>query len=334
MKLWKLLRLNHHRDQISPWWGIALALAGSIAILFGLFWEGTWEDVSIEVGAAALVGGIVLYFKPRLMRQVDERAEKAGAAIAEAIASSAKEEWEERLVRLESIKDIQANVQEGLQAEVEQALADVADNLCYSSIDSLLMVAHEHGLFYETVLFKTSEALKDPLIEVVSGSIPDEEKYSISLRIWTLQQFDGGTTEYYPADYSEIEWEEGEDVRVIVRRTILTFKQLGIASDDPQLSVFFDHLTDSCSLMSDARQEPQGSSNRIESKLIFLINEEWAITDRGMEGTRSPHTFLWNRDWGPDVRITFGGDESCPEGCSEHLWEEARHYAHHFTDLV
>ena len=88
MGLWKRLRLSRQPDGTSPWWGIAILLVGVVLALLGYLWEGTWEDVFIEVGAAAGVGGIVLLFKPRLMRQVKEQAAEAGAAVAEDIAST------------------------------------------------------------------------------------------------------------------------------------------------------------------------------------------------------------------------------------------------------
>ena len=106
MGLWKRLRLSRQPDGTSPWWGIGILLAGIVLALLGYLWEGTWEDVFIEVGAAAGVGGIVLLFKPRLMRQVDERAAEAGATAAEDIASTRTEAIEKRLVKLESIRDI------------------------------------------------------------------------------------------------------------------------------------------------------------------------------------------------------------------------------------
>ena len=108
MRLWKRLRLSRQPDGTSPWWGIAVLLGGVALVLLGWLWEGTWEDVFIEVGAAAGVGGIVLLFKPRLMRQVDQVATEAAATTAETITASATDDIEERLVRLESVSDIQA----------------------------------------------------------------------------------------------------------------------------------------------------------------------------------------------------------------------------------
>ena len=106
MGFWKRPRLSRQPGGTSLCVGIAILVVGVVLVLLGWLWEGTWEDVFIEVGAAAGVGGIVLLFKPRLMRQVDERATdvatKAAATTAEEIATSRTEGFERRLVKLES----------------------------------------------------------------------------------------------------------------------------------------------------------------------------------------------------------------------------------------
>ena len=79
----------------------ALILFGAGLVLCGFLWEGTWEDVAIEVGAAAGVGGIVLLFKPQPMRQVKQVATQAAADHTEPLTR--------RVANLENINEIQAN---------------------------------------------------------------------------------------------------------------------------------------------------------------------------------------------------------------------------------
>ena len=98
MGLWKRLRLSRQPDGTSLPVGIAVLLVGTVLVLLGYLWEGTWEDVFIEVGAAAAVGGIVLLYKQRFWRQ-------AGAAAAEDITSTRTEAIEQRLVKLESMDE-------------------------------------------------------------------------------------------------------------------------------------------------------------------------------------------------------------------------------------
>ena len=134
--------------------------------LLGYLWEGTWEDVFIEVGAAAGVGGIVLLFKPRLMRQVDERATEAATTTAEAVTTSKTEALEERLVRLESISDIQADEQHRQQEDAQQVISAVHEAASFATINSLLNEAATLGLFKNGILVKTSTDPAQPLVHV------------------------------------------------------------------------------------------------------------------------------------------------------------------------
>ena len=132
MGLWKRLRWSRQPDGTSLPVGIAVLLVGIVLVLLGYLWEGTWEDVFIEVGAAAAVGGIVLLYKQRFWRQVDERATKAGAAAAEDITSTRTEAIEQRLVKLESISDIQARERDRLEQETKRIIATVGDDASFA----------------------------------------------------------------------------------------------------------------------------------------------------------------------------------------------------------
>lgn len=173
MGFWKRLRLTRQPDGTSLPVGIAVLLVGTVLVLLGYLWEGTWEDVSIEVGAAAAVGGIVLLYKQRFWRKVDERATKAGAAAAEAI--------EQRLV------------------------------------------SHR--------------------------------------------------------------------------------------------------------LMVEARQAAEGSGKRLKGRLRLLINDEWALTDAGLEGTKSDLLYPWRSIGRYGENLERAGDFQCPPNCQEGLWDEAKTYA-------
>ena len=95
MGLWTRLRLRRQPDGTSIWWGIAILLAGMALVASMWHGEGPWKDFSFEIGGAAAVGGIVLLFKPWLMRKVDERAQEAAATTAKDVATSRTEALEE-----------------------------------------------------------------------------------------------------------------------------------------------------------------------------------------------------------------------------------------------
>lgn len=327
MGLWTRLRLNRQPDGTSAWVWIVLLALGITLVLFGYFWEGTWEDVFIEVGAAAGVGGVVLFFKPRLMQQVREQAKDEAATTAAAIVTTATEELTSRVVRLENIGDVQANVEERLQREAESVIADVAAEVSQPNIESQLIIASEQGLFADRILVKTNVRPGHPLIMVERDTTFNEPGSGIYLAIWRVSLYDDGSESFGEMDDSDMEWQPNDDTSSIIQQIILKYKQLGLPKDDLSTELLFDHLQHSYRLMVAAHHEPKGSANRIDGKLIFLINDEWVLTDTGLEGTKSSRVFRWGREYGPDIHIIFDRDHSCPQGYQESLWKEAVYYA-------
>ena len=317
MGLWKRLRLTRQPDGTSPWWGIAILLVGVVLVLLGWLWEGTWEDVFIEVGAAAGVGGIVLLFKPRLMRQVKEQATEAGAAVAEDIASTKAEAIEQRLVKLESISDIQARERDRLQEETERVIAAVDADASVPNLIDLLEQASQQSLFAESFFIKTSEVLGQPLFQVSHG-IYTVDPEVIRMLSWDIlaevESYTGART-YESIEEPGVRWLDNVDFAEFVREVYSVFTRANLPSDSLSLENSILHLQESHRLMVEARQAPEGSSTRLNGKLVLLINNEWALTDAGLEGVLSNHLFPWM--WsGMGCFISFGDDSLCPSGWS------------------
>lgn len=334
MGLWTRLRLTRQPDGTSPWWGIAILLAGVLLVLFGWLWEGTWEDVFIEVGAAAGVGGIVLLFKPRLMRQVREEAKEEAVTTATAIVTTATDELTSRVVRLENIGDVQANVQERLQEEAEQAISATAAEISYDNIERQLMVASQQSLFSDRILVKTSRVRGHPLMGIQWDDTFDTPGNEIWLTIWCLYLVEDEGESFQEIDDDEIAWQPEEDVSSLIQSIVLKYRQLGLPEDDLATRLLFDHLQDSYRLMVTAQQEPPRGGRRVSGKLVFLINAEWVLTDRGLESINTDHFFRWGQKYGPNAHILLDTDRSCPEGCQESLWEEALYYTARLDKLA
>ena len=86
--------------------------------------------------------------------------------------------------------------------------------------------------------------------------------------------YDDGRESFGEMDDSDMEWQPNDDTSSIVQQIILKYKQLGLSKDDLSTELLFDHLQHSYRLMVAAHHEPKGSANRIDGKLIFLINDE------------------------------------------------------------
>ena len=76
----------------------------------------------------------------------------------------------------------------------------------------------------------------------------------------------------------------------------------------------------------EARNAASDSVQRLKGKLMFLINDEWVVTDAGLETTESDYCYRWyeNPPHGDYIDLH---NEPGPPNCQQTLWEEARYYA-------
>ena len=339
MGLWTRLRLSRQPDGTSPWWGIGILLAGIVLALLGYLWEGTWEDVFIEVGAAAGVGGIVLLFKPRLLRQVDERATdvatKAAATTAEEIATSRTEGFERRLVKLESISDIQARERDRLEQETKRIIATVGDDASFASVNDLLGRAHELRLFAKTLLIRSSDELGQPLFETSQRTYETgtETVQAISFEIVAPTLSDFLPERYSWLDH-EVHWSSDADLEEFISEVYSVLTRANVPHDRFSLQTLISNLQGSHRLMMEARKAPQGSGKRLNGKLMLLINDEWVVTDAGLEATQLDRLYRWIESPSYGNYLTDFSNESCPPNYQQTLWDEARHYAKRLRQRV
>ena len=328
MGLWKRLRWSRQPDGTSPWWGIAILLGGVALVLLGWLWEGTWEDVFIEVGAAAGVGGIVLLFKPRLMRQVGQVATDTATTTATAIASSATEALEERLVQLEGIGEIQATEMERKQAKAAHVVSTVGADASHANIQELLNDAYDRELFLHNVVLKTGEDTGQPLLRVTQEVLddPPHTESVILFDILVLTHILPTLKVYRQVNVDAVHWGSEHNTPTLIGELIDNFTRANVPYNELSIKRSFRHLQESYSLMVGARAEPKGSGRRLDGKLVFYINDEWVLTSSGLEATQFNSLFRWNRDdvFGYDLPIDKA---PCPANSSEHLWTEAKLYA-------
>ena len=330
MRLWTRLRLTRPHDEAFPWLGVFILMAGILLVGLGWRWEGTWEDVFIEVGAAAGVGGIVLLYKQRFWRQVDQRAAEAGATAGQTAAALRTEALEERLVRLEGVSDLQADALVRQRAAAERLVNAVGDSPSFPNIFELLERASAQGLFMDRFLVATSNELGRPLLEVsLVSPLPEDQPIHIEplvyFRIFELTPSTEEGERFRPARGGELIWRSEDSLSELADRIFDICVKLNLSYDSFMLDVSFASIMLNHHLMFNARQEPEDSAKRLHGKLLFGINDEWVLTDVGLEGTKSDHFYGWYDEHGQRYDYLRYPD-SCPAGCSPDLWEEARYF--------
>ena len=258
----------------SLWLGIAILLAGIVLVVSVWHGEGSWKDLSFEIGGAAVVGGIVVLFKPWLMRKVDKRAQETAADTAEAVATSRTVALEERLVRLEGVRDLQTEALARQRAAAERIVNTVEDSISFSNIFELLNRALAQGLFTDRTFLATSTELGQPLLEVSTVPFAREDQLISSEPLIFLSLFkpvmvDDEGERFFSLEGGELIWRPEDSLSVVLDRIYDTYMRLNLPHESLTLHLSFASLMINYDLMFNARQEPEGSTKRLIGKLLF-----------------------------------------------------------------
>lgn len=317
--------------RISPWWGLGLVLFGAGLVLCGYLFEGTWEDVAIQVGAAAGVGGVVLLFKPRLMRQVKQVATEAAAEHTEPL--------ERRVSNLENINKIQATEIRRQRSETERIATSIGEAITFANVEALLMHAYHQGFFDERVLVKTNTELGKPLLEISPFSVNREDQFEspvhqVFFRVFGQVSSLRNHVQLGPIEQGIAVWNDGEDLQRVIGRIIGIYKRSRLPEEELDPRLVFSHLIDSFRLMSGSLLDPRPEARRPTGKLVFYINDEWALTDIGLESTKSEITFTPKRNQYVEWVAIDLADTLCPPDCHDDQWNEARAYMDSMKTII
>ena len=312
-RLRRLFHLSEQHGKTSRLLGALLVLLGAGIIAGGIPIGGPVEAIAIEIGAAAAVGGIVLLFEPSLRRRLNR-------LIAEAVAAGTAER-ESRAVRLGGIGEVQADELKRQQSDAEAVIASLDDAVTFANVSNLLDVAYTQGLFTESVFVKTSPERGQPLLAI---AVPG--KGQIAFGIYGPVGVHRSTVQFEIMPEGTTVWHEGTEPSVIIGDIISAYKRLKLPHSDLSLEMSFAQLNESYRTLFVAHQEPTGSLGRLNGRLIFLVNKEWALTDVGLEGIVSEDIFTPGRSSAGFWSAIDIANTPCPHGCDAVLWEEAQYY--------
>ena len=305
--------MSDRHGKASRWLGISLLVLGSGVIAGGIPIGDPTTSIAIEIGAASAVGGIVILFEPPLRRRLNR-------TIAEAVAQGTAE-LEERMVRLGGIGDVQASELQRQQSDAEGVMVSLDDPVTFSNVAELLDVAYTEGLFTEEILLKTSTERGQPLLEI---EMVNSQRIGFYIHAPTDSGFQG--TQFELMGEGTTVWDEGEGPDIIIGRIVSAYKILKLPHNELSLELTFAQLKHCYKTMYAASQEPADSIKRLNGRLRFLVNDEWVLTDSGLESTISDAVFNYGKGiLGTREGIDIG-DTPCPPVCEPGLWEEAQYY--------
>jgi hypothetical protein len=214
--------------------------------------------------------------RPRSSVRIIENAETQTAALEEKIESQAR--------RIDTLADDVANGRTSRHAEEDAALAAITDEMSYDAVSSAIRDADHRGIISTVLRVPASEGLDGMHMVIQNTVLMDRvvgDSPRLSLSPWFADNRD------VPGDW----WLPGEDVTSVIGRLE---QRIESANLDPPImfdpTLMFQNLREALTLVY--RSLRGESERRLRGPLLERLNDEWALTDEGLES-------LTTEDWVP-----------------------------------
>ena len=324
-------------SRLFGFWRLKLQRIAAIIALIGIglaalsYWPaGATEAILIEVGIGMLLAGIALFFEPWLMREVERVATEAATDVVE----SARE----NLIALNQVADIQANEIRRRRDTMNRLFIEAEEDTTCDTYCNLLSIANAEGWIESNMLLKSSISDDEVLFKVsLSNPRGGEEPSSsraISFTMNQLQEFPDDGLLYSPVKNTTIYWRSDEDVATLAARLVAGYERSRMSVDRLSVGYLLRQVVDSCRLAYDAHSAMWESATGPFGRVRFLINDDWALTDVGLEGIRTRLRFRPWREYFDGMHHDGLFEASCPAGYDEVLWNEAKKYCSRLRDLT
>ena len=301
-----------------PWRLVALlAVTG---ILFGglaLAGEASLEDVGVEVGAGALIGAVIVLFKPRFMREVSET---AAVVAADVVAESSY-----RPVSVDELRDIERALVLRRRSESEELASAAEIDVSVRAFCRMIEHALRQEWFADCVFVQLGSSEGCPILEMRQPTRSSESDiYSIKFTLFMINRLGDYVGQYLPHNDVELVWKSGQGEQVMMNWVLDAIDRYDLHDDDLSVEFVFRSILNSYRTMMSAKRAQRGSNERIRGKLIYRINDEWALTSFGLEGIDSPEFFEAHRNEHGEYHGVDVLEIECPSGHDPELWDEAQ----------
>ena len=228
------------------------------------------------------------------------------------------EQIEETVVRLEELADQQEQQRSSLEGDIEAHAERISTQLSRDAVIEALETAERLNLVH-TEYFRVgaSHWIEGP--ELFLAGVDDGETTRLYLSFERIA-FTYDYSYAVPQDEAAvILWPEDTPPSEIARKLLERLMAGNSAFyQDFNLAYALDMLRRSIRVGATARQQPYGSPRRLRGKLIILINDDWVLTDHGLESISDDVVVKAGDAEGDDMMPPYGHDES--------LWGEAQTY--------
>jgi hypothetical protein len=257
-----------------------LLVAAALVLSIQYYWTGIWIEFFLGVGITILLGAVLYVIQGSFMTTVRRAADRVIETV-ETKATALDERIEAQARRINTIGEevVEARTRRhGRQAAAAAAIADLAT---YEAISSAIRDARDRAAISSGLFMVPASADITGMHVVITNQLrmnfADGRTGSpfLSLRPWFLDD----------RQVERVDWWPGEDAVVVFDRLAQNIEKANLS---PGLlldtTVFFEALSSSI-LLANASQH--GTRKRLGGPLVELLNDEWAVTQTGLESLTS-----------------------------------------------
>ena len=311
-------------------WFLSTLTVSVILLCLGLLvdsWSrSSWSNALVALGAATLLLAVGIVVEPRLLRRIGEETEETATRAAK----SATDDLRRRIIRLEDLDPQQLSRRAERAEQMEQMLSSLHDDVSIETIGGALARAHDYGLLNHGYFrVRTSSKVQAPDLFF----LPLMRQDDVAL-MW-LSFFP--MTERVPMQAGEeqlsvpaasdgtILWSPEMHADEIAEQLEIELMRINMpTASEFSLAFAIGQLVESIRVMFQARMAASDSDSALQGRLTVLINEDWAITEQGLEATNAslildiddPHAHL--------EMVTH------PPNTTQSKWDEAVQYSQRY----
>jgi len=289
-------------------------------------WSGVSEETFVAIGSAFFLAGVLFFLERRFLRDVGEVARTAAAQEVAEQTSGLRVGLDQLRARM----DDDLRRRDVSHDEAVEAMAVPS----YQTVANVLAAANRLG------------AISHGDVTVQASTDPDELGFTFS---WRFDRGDGrhgfephralvlaprvyaDIGSHEPTPYLDTEWHPDETAAEVGTRLIEMLQHRGRWRSAGTLdwAQTLQNLQRALDWAIRSRRRDEGADDLLDGALIELVNDEWAITESGVESPT--RRFLLRGDAFPEKRRSSGRirhqeDEgwqapACPEGVDAVTWD-------------
>lgn len=289
-----------------------VSLIGFGAIVVGLaiggFDRSAFSSVLINGGTAIGLLAVIVVLESRVVGRATVAARKTATETVDQATSGLKA----RIVRLENLDEVQAQQRADRREAAQSAANRLSDTeVSLATVGDLLVSAKENSLFSDHFRVRTSDSPDCHLLFFLALRDPGAVVF-----IWLdFLPFEwGNTVEADPGNFvsmplrrdTTVMWSGNQDAGEVAGELEAGLERINKPAEGFSLKYALGQLISSFQITTASRAAEAEGPLRLRGKLQLVINDDWVITDFGLESTAmriayeaSWAAFLSGRTWHP-----------------------------------